>query len=114
MLHAAESRLSQEQKDARQAEIDKRAAEIALLRKDMNETFAPAHGQRVLRWLMDQCGYQSSIVSIDPHTTKILTENLIYNAARQNLYLTLRKFLHKNILVSVEHKAPGDDIDIFS
>ncbi len=115
MTYAADSRLTQDQKDAKQLEAEKKARAAALLKKDINETFAPGHGRRVLRWLMDECGYQRPSTSVDPNSTKILSENMLYNEARRNLYLKLRQLVDQEILIPVENKGlEQDEVDIFS
>lgn len=114
MTFGADARLSDVERQQKISKEQERQAQAALLRKDMDETFATAHGQRVLRWIMDQCGYQTSLVSVNPTSTEILEKNLIYNHARRNLYLTLRSLIHRNILIPVEHKGLENDVDIFS
>lgn len=115
MTYAADARLTDEQRAAKQREAEKKAAELALLKKDLNEAFTSAAGRRALRWIMEQCGYQRSSTTVDPNSTKILIDNMLYNEARRNLYLTLRQFLHKDILIQVENKGlQQDEEEMFS
>lgn len=115
MTVAADARLSPEEREKRLAEEQKKAAARARLKRDLNETFATGPGRRTLRWLMNECGYQRPSTSVDPNSTKILTENVVYNEARRNLYLAIRTFLHPDILIPVENKGlEEDEVDIFS
>lgn len=115
MTYAADARLTDAERKTREETEAKKAADAALLRKDFNETFASAHGQRVLKYIMDVCGYQRSSTTVDPTTTKIITDNMLYNEARRNLYLSIRSFLKAEILIQVENKGVGNDnADIFS
>ena len=114
MTKAADVRLSEDQKNAREERDSKRAVEQAKLRKDLNETFATAAGLNSLRWLMEMCGYQRPSIIADPANGNPLTDGTIYNEARRNLYLSLRKFLKSEILIPVENRGLQSDEDIFS
>lgn len=109
MTTASDKRLSPEQVDAKQIELEKKKRQLAQLKKDFSETFAPAHGKRVLRWIMDQCGYTRSSTSVDPTTTKILTENMLYNESRRNLYLSMRQYLSRDTKIAVENEGMEED-----
>lgn len=117
MTIASDARLSEQQKANKQNEIEKKQREVALLRKDLNETFATPAGKRALRYLMDLCGYQRSAVVADPATGDPLPNGTLYNSARVNVYLALRKNLHRDILIPVEHDGLGSDdssVDLLS
>lgn len=117
MTIAADARLSEQQKADRQNEIEKKKRTAALVRKDLNETFATPCGKRALRYLMDLCGYQQSSVVADPATGDPLANGTIYNAARVNVYLALRKQLHRDIVIPVENDGLDDDdssVDLLS
>lgn len=115
MTQAADVRLSEEDRRKKRAEDDKKAAELAQFRKDLNETFGSGAGRRVLRWLMDTCGYQRPSVIADPANGNPLTEGTVYNEARRNLYLSIRKYLSSEILIPVENKGlEQDEVDILS
>lgn len=115
MTVASDVRLSEDAKKARTDAEAKRRAELALLRKDLNETFGPAHGLRALRYIMDLCGYQNYIVIADPATGDPLPNGTLYNAARQGIYIKLRRFLSPEILIPVENKGlEQDETDLFS
>jgi len=98
-------------KELREAQQRERKAMVA----DLNETFATPHGRRTLYRIMQMCGYQVSTVVADPTTNEIQTHSSIYNAARVNLWLSLRAMINKNILIDVEHRSEAkDDIDLLS
>jgi len=115
MTQAAEARLTDIQKAKRQDDEDRKAREIALLRKDLDDTFGTAHGRRVLRYLKDICGYQKSSVVADPQNGDPLGSGTIYNAARQNVYLTIRKYVNREIKIAVEiDESDSGSSDLFS
>jgi hypothetical protein len=71
-------------------------------------------GRDVIRYLMAQCGFHTPSINVDPQTTKILTDNTVYNEARRNLYLDLRKWIPPKMLVKIEFNleaAPEDEDD---
>lgn len=115
MTVAGDARLTDLQKSERESAEKKRAAELAQLKRDFNDTFGPGHGRRVLRFLMDTCGYQRPSIIAEPQSGDPLPSGTIYNEARRNLYLTIRKFLNQEILIPVENKGlEQDETDIFS
>ncbi len=79
----------------------KRKAERRLT-SDMRKVFGSDEGVRVLRWLMIECGYQMPSVVANKETTEIYTDSTVYNEARRNLYLTMRRYMSPKILVPVE------------
>ena len=99
-------RESEEDRKARLDAEEKAQLKRAELAKDLNETFATGHGRRTLRYLMGLCGYQNPSVVADPATGEIQTQSTVYNEARRNLYLTLRKHLSKETLTAVEIDPP--------
>lgn len=112
MTIAADARLSPEQRDAKLAEIKKREAEAAILRKAFNETFSSAAGKKVLRWIMDQSGYQKSDIVADPQNGEIMSQSTLYNIARRLFYLQIRSKIDHSILIPVEHeRLEQDEVD---
>jgi len=105
MTLAADARRTDAEIKAREESGRKKAVEIAQLRKDMNETFATASGRRTLRWIMELCGYQRPSIIADPVSGNPLLDGTIYNEARRNLYLSLRRYLSQEILIPVENKG---------
>lgn len=88
-----------EQEEALKGEARQKVAQVT---KDISETFASGHGQRTLKWIMDQCGYQAASNIADPTTGEILVNGTIYNEGRRTFYLNLRKMVHKDTLRAVE------------
>lgn len=114
MTVAADVRLNETELRAKQISQERKSREDALLRKDLNETFATASGLRTLRWLMNLCGYQRPSVTADQNGSPVL-EGTIYNEARRNIYLSIRQMLKQEILIPVENKGLAqDEMDLFS
>ena len=85
--------------------------------RDLGEAFSTPAGRRALRYLMDQCGYQKSNVFGDPVTKELLTQSMLFNEARRDIYLGLREYIPTEVLIAVEVRGLGDDqeeIDVFS
>lgn len=117
MTRASEKRLTVEALASAKDDREKKKRAIALLRKDFDETFASAAGQNVLRWIMDQCGYQRPSVTVDPASTEINPLSTVYNESRRNLYLGIRALTNRDILAKVELKGMERDeemVDLFS
>ena len=68
----------------------------------MRKVFGSEEGLVVLHYLMIQCGFLVPSVTLNAQTHEMLIENTIYNDARRNLYLQLRKYLIPKILIPVE------------
>ncbi len=74
------------------------------LRQAMAITFSTSDGKVVLDWLRRAC--QHGITPLGATLDgKISPEITVYNAMRQDLYLTLRKMIPRNILIEVEYDA---------
>lgn len=114
MSVASDARLSPEQKLLHMAEAKKRAARLALLKKDISATFATAEGRRALRWIMGQCGYQRSNAAADPTTGDPMSNSIVYNEGRRIFYLQLRQFIHHETLAAVETQPEDESVDLFS
>jgi len=104
----------------REKELQKRKRLASALRRvtnDINQTFASDHGKRTLRYILDLCGYQKYSTSADPESGEINVQATIYNEARRNLYLKLRSFLKREILMDVENKGLSideEELDIYN
>lgn len=59
-------------------------------------------GVRVLRYLMDKCGYKETSVYLNHATGDILKDQCIWNEARRELWLSLRKMIPKGRLNVIE------------
>ena len=111
---ASLARLSEEEKRAYAIQDEKKKTQTGLLKKDFNTTFATPTGKRVLRWLMDKCGYQKPSVVVDPNTGKYQIESTLHNEARRILYLEMREFLNADVLAQVENKGLEQDEDLLT
>lgn len=115
MTRVTDLRTSEAEAKAKQEAADNAARKQALLKKDINETFASAQGMATLRYIMDLCGYQRPSTVADPATGEIMYNSTIYNEARRNIYLSIRKFLKRETLISVENKGlEQDEVDLLS
>lgn len=77
--------------------IKREPKKIKDITKDLKEDFATVskteEGRRVLRYIMNECGYQSISIVGNPGTGDIHDRGTLYNEARRNLYLDLRKYI---------------------
>lgn len=115
-LKATEARLSDSDRNAREARERLRHKQEAQLKRDLNETFSTPAGRRSLFWLMQICGYQRPSVVADPQSGEVVINSTVYNEARRNLYLTLRSFLTRQILTDVELRGTQSEdsgLDLF-
>ena len=60
-------------------------------------------GERFLKWLHQQCGYDMPSIVVDPQSHEINNKMTIYNEARRNVWMQLRKLLKKETLIKVEY-----------
>lgn len=111
---ASLSRKTEEERRVYALQDEKKKTQTGLLKKDFNTTFASSSGKRVLRWLMERCGYQKPSAVVDPATGKYQTESTIHNEARRILYLEIREFLTPDILGQVENKGLEQDEDLLT
>lgn len=109
MTRGSDSRISETRNSELKVLAEKKVKEAALLRKDFNETFATAAGRRVLRWLVEQSGFQVPNTVADPRSGEILERSTWYNEGRRNLYLQIRKFLKRDILIDAEIRTFEDE-----
>lgn len=96
-----------ETRDAAKAELQAAKQEQEdRIRGAMRRTFSgtgdAGDAQIVLKWLHDQAGYSESKVAANPQTGEINTGTTSYQAARETLYIRLRKYLTFDILKDVE------------
>lgn len=67
-------------------------------------TFSTPEGVQALRYIMNLCGWQDSVVGGNPDLGMDVAQGTLYNAARRNVYLELRGTVPSNILRDVEFK----------
>lgn len=75
------------------------------LQKAFDVATATPEGKFVLRHLMEICGYHSSSFMASSETGELLTLNTLYNEARRNVYLEIRKHIDPEVLYEVEIKG---------
>lgn len=80
------------------------------LRTDMALTFGTPEGKRVLKWLLTQCGYQESGIGGNPGIGLNALEGTLYNNARRNVYIELRKLIPHSTLKEVEYDNLTEEI----
>jgi len=98
-------------KSARDKLVKKHNKERKQLEADVRKVFSSAAGLNVLKYLKEQCGYQFPSVVLNLETKEVSVSSTIYNEARRNLYLDLRKMVSEAILIKVEVEQPpkGED-----
>lgn len=80
------------------------------LRIDMAVTFGSPEGKRVLRWLLNQCGFFENGIGGNPAIGLDAVHGTIYNNARRNVYAELRKMIPHSILKEVEFENIQEEI----
>ena len=99
----------------RQETIKKRMANTAKLRKTaIRRCLATSDGKVLLKYLMDQCGYQKSSVQASSTTGEHLENNTQYNEGRRDVYLGLRRHAREDILFDVEIKGDVPDHELLA
>lgn len=99
---ATEKRLTDSARQAQDAAQKRKLVEQAQLVRCLNATFKTAEGIRALRHLMNLCGYQRVSVVGNPQTGDVHDRGTLYNEARRNVYLEIRKLIHPETLMRVE------------
>ena len=96
-------RQGQDKKEELKARLtEERKKKYDLLTSAFRQVFSSPEGKLVLRHIKDLSNYQRTFTKVNSETSEILLDNVIYNSARRDLYLTLRDFLTKEILADVE------------
>ena len=93
-------RSSSADRDKQHKEREKR---IKQLRLDFAMTFGSPEGKRVLKHIAQSCGFGESVVGGNPQIGMDVLQGMLYNAARLNVYLELRKFVPHETLKEVEY-----------
>lgn len=112
MTYGSERRKTQaeiEKEKEPQKEVDRQRQ--ALIR-DIRRTFASDHGRRTLKFILDESGYQRYGLSANPETGEVFDSNSSVHLARQNLYIKLRQFVSREVLIAVEIDKLKNDEDI--
>lgn len=95
-----EPRINFEEKKQRKSEAESR------LKGDFARVCATEEGRAVMRFILEQCGFQAFSTCVDPHTNEMQPYNTIYNEGRRNLWLTTRTFIPYESLVQIELPVP--------
>lgn len=98
-----------EQSGVAKEQEDKRRRQRKMLDLACAEVFASPSGQRVLKLISEICGHGVSKVGGNPQLGMDVLQGTLYNAARENVYLELRKFIPTRILREVDGKSLADD-----
>lgn len=117
MLKTRENLLPDDQRKELEAKQKVESQKNARLAADLNEVFATGAGMNVLRFIMDQCGFLKPSVVYNKETFDVQDKATVYNEARRNLYLQIRKYLKPSITTPVENNGLAIDetpIDILS
>ncbi len=72
------------------------------LNKIFSEICITADGILVLRHIMEICGYQKISIVGDPVSGDIHDRGTLYNEARRNVYLEIRKYIPSRFLKQIE------------
>lgn len=86
-------------KDKQQKHFEQKQKRLKL---DMAQTFGSEEGQRVLRYIFLMSGFGESNIGGNATLGMDVLQGTMYNAARQNLYLELRKLIPHSILKKIE------------
>ena len=95
------------QREDAQKEADAKARQIkqaqhAQMREDFTKTFQTQHGQRVLAWFFDRCGYDKPKLGANMQGL-IDKEITTHNAMEEALYIAMRKYIAVDVLQQIEY-----------
>lgn len=101
------------QKKANEQAEKKRKLEAKKEAEAFKRVSGTEDGRYIFRYFLRQCGFHAASVNVDTKTGQILTENTVYNEARRNIYLGLRKMIPPKNLVKIEFnlEAATDEDD---
>lgn len=82
---------------------DKKSNEaIEALKRSFNAVASTPDGRAILRYLMKDCGFNKSSAIMNPTTFEINTVGTVWNEARKDVYITIRRFIDKDKLIEIE------------
>lgn len=90
------------EKEKRQEDEKERLRKLAILRSAMDETLRHPAGQKIIAYLFFLCGYDQKTLAREPATGKVDFQASLYNAARREVYIDLRKLASPKLLRAVE------------
>lgn len=94
-------------KDEQKKSLEKK---IKNLKLDMAYVFGSKEGQRVLKHIFLSSGFGESNIAGNAQMGLDIKDGTFYNAARQQLYLELRKLIPHSILKQVEFDNLEEDL----
>ncbi len=103
MTKAADDRLSDASRAAREKAKEAQSKKQLRLIRCMNTVFSTEEGLVVLRHLVEICGYDKSDAVASTQTGEILDRATFYNVVRRGLYTELRKLIKTDILRRAEY-----------
>jgi hypothetical protein len=78
------------------------------LRSDMSLVFGTVEGRRVLRHLMEACGFRRGKIGGNPQIGMDIHAGLLYNCAREQVFIELTEFIRADILRDAEFGVSED------
>ena len=66
-------------------------SQVSDLRKDMIATFSTAEGEKILKWLMMQCNFDSTVQTFDPYEA-------MFGEGRRSLVALMLQTMQKSTL----------------
>ena len=109
MTKAADDRLSDASRQAREKAKEAQQKKQLRLIRCMNTVFSTEEGLVVLRHLVEICGYDKGDPVASIQTGEILDRATFYNIVRRGLYCELRKLIKTDILRRAEY--PEEEVN---
>ncbi len=81
---------------------DLKARKAKMIETSIQRCLATKEGKLLMKYLMEQCGYQKGSVQASKSTGEHLDSNTQYNEGRRDLYLALRRLAREDTLIEVE------------
>ncbi len=97
----ASSRLRHRMKVKQEDTANEKEAAEKKLKEIIGEVSGTDSGLLFLRYLMNTCGYQSPEILVNKDGQP-MPEAMLYNSARRDVYVELRKFIPKEALIKLE------------
>lgn len=88
-------------KDKQRKELER---QVKNLRIDFAVTFGSPEGHRVLKWIIQESGFNKNNVGGNPALGMDVLQGTLYNCARGSLYLEMRQFIPAETLKLVEYE----------
>jgi len=95
--------LVEDRNKKKKAQAEARAKRDKDIRNVITVACAKSEGIQLMRYLMEICGYQKIDTVMNPATGEINPIASMYNQARRNVYVELRRLIPKRILTKIEH-----------